>query len=257
MSLQERAERISATAGAPARAGRPTRSWLPALLLLPVLSCRADGPWSASIGATTDFIDRGVSQTYGGAALQLGVNYQSPVGWFAGVWGSNVDPYPFADSSREIDVYGGFSWSLASDFTARATYSHYLYLQDPRPIGYDYNEVALSVTYLDRLVATVSYQPDVTSTSLLGHAYKRPMVGYEISSRWPLRGRFALTGGVGYYDLHRLFGLSYWAGSAGLAYVDRRLSIDLARFVSDRTVARLYEDASANGTWALSAVYRF
>ncbi len=45
--------------------------------------CRADGTWSGSIGATSNYIYRGISQTYNGAALQLGGNYQSAFGWFA------------------------------------------------------------------------------------------------------------------------------------------------------------------------------
>src|ERR1700734_3780005 len=55
--------------------------------------CRAQNTWSGSIGGTSNYIYRGVSQTYNGAALQLGASYQSAFGWFAGAWGSNVDPY--------------------------------------------------------------------------------------------------------------------------------------------------------------------
>jgi hypothetical protein len=55
----------------------------------------------------------------------------------------------------------------------------------------------------------------------------------------------------------REFGIRYWAGSVGLAYVDGHLAIDLARYFSDHAVARLYEDASADGVVALSAVIRF
>jgi hypothetical protein len=35
------------------------------------------------------------------------------------------------------------------------------------------------------------------------------------------------------------------------------LTIGVSRFFCDATAARLYEDASADGTWALSAVWRF
>jgi hypothetical protein len=42
---------------------------------VPMPALPADGPWSASIGAITDYIFRGVSQSYGHGALQLGANY--------------------------------------------------------------------------------------------------------------------------------------------------------------------------------------
>jgi uncharacterized protein (TIGR02001 family) len=227
------------------------------LLVLPVLACRAESPWSASIGATTDYIFRGVSQTYDSGALQLGANYQSPLGWFAGVWASNVDPYPHVGSSAELDLYTGVTRPLGADFSTRLAYTHYTYLDDPRPARYDYDEVSLSAAYVDRLAATLSYDPDNSSYSTLGFARRRPVGALELTGRWPLRDDFALTAGAGYYDLQRLYGVSYWAGNAGLAYVHQRITIELSRFFTEGTVGRLYEDQSANGTWTLSAALRF
>jgi hypothetical protein len=68
---------------------------------------------------------------------------------------------------------------------------------------------------------------------------------------------FALTGGAGYYDLQRLFGASYWAADVGFAYVHRRVTIEISRFFAEDTVARLFEDQSANGAWTLSAAFKF
>jgi hypothetical protein len=43
----------------------------------------------------------------------------------------------------------------------------------------------------------------------------------------------------------------------GAQYVYRCVSVDLTPFFADPTVARLYEDASANGIWVLSAIVHF
>jgi uncharacterized protein (TIGR02001 family) len=227
-----------------------------ALVMLPFI-CAADESWSASLGATSDYVYRGVSQTYGGGAVQLGANYQNPLGWFVGAWASNVDPYPGGASSKELDLYAGVNRELGADFTIRGTYTRYAYLQDPRPVSYDHDEIAITVAYLDLIAATVSYQPDSSSYSLLGFAHKRATIAYELTGRWPLRDGFTITVGAGYYDLQDLFGVGYWAGDTGLAYVHRRLTLELSRFYCDPTVAKLYADASANGTWVLSAVLRF
>jgi uncharacterized protein (TIGR02001 family) len=239
--------------------GRYGNATLQILLLfaLPPLARAADGPWSASVAATTDYVLRGVSQTYDSGALQLGVNYQSPLGWFAGTWASNVDPYPFGVAALELDLYAGFRRPLGDKFNATVTYTHYQYVDDSRPTRYNYDELALSASYLDELIATVSYQPDSTLYSDLRLADRRPSLAYELTLRWPLPAGFTLDAGVGYYDLQRLFGVHYVAGNAGLQYVYRQVTFDVTRFFADSTVSRLYDGASANGTWVLSAVYRF
>lgn len=218
---------------------------------------RADGPWSATIAGTTDYVFRGISQTYGGAVLQGAVNYQHASGWFGGLWASNVDPYPFGRESTEINAYAGFGWALGPDWSARTSYTRYHYARDRRPAPYDYGEFAATLGFRDLVSATVSYQPDSSRYSTQGYAHNRSAAGYELSGRWPLAYGFAFTGGVGYYDLTHLFHASYWAGSAGLSYVHDRLEVDLTRFVSDGTVYRLFEDASADGRWVLAGAWRF
>ena len=245
------------------RKGGPGRSRLrlriagAVVLALGAPLCRADGPWNATIGATSDYVLRGVSQTYDSAAVQLGGSYQLPTGWFAGVWGSNVNPYPHAGSSMELDLYAGLIRPISSDFSARLTYTHYMYLDDPRPSGYDYDEVSLSAAYLDRVAVTLSVQPDFTSYSNFGFARHEPSGALELTSRWPLWRDISLSVGAGYYDLQRLFGVSYWAGNLGASYTYRRAAFELARYFAEGTVSRLYSEQTSNSTWAFSAVVRF
>ena len=228
-----------------------------AALLAASPSGRADGLWSGTVAVVSDYVFRGVSQTYESPALQGGVNFQSSSGWFGGAWTSNVDPYPFGIHSLEADLFAGFAWPLAADWSARASYTHYQYLWDRRRRSYAYDELALTLGYQDRLALTVSYQPDETRYSALGLAHNRPAAAYELSGRWPLPHSLALTGGVGYYDLTRLYGVGYWSGSAGLAYVRGRLEVDLTRFSCDGTVRELFGEASADGHWVAAVVWRF
>jgi hypothetical protein len=103
----------------------------------------------------------------------------------------------------------------------------------------------------------MSWEPDVSSYSSLGSAHHRPVLAYEASGLWPLGHGFALSAGIGYYDLESLFGVGYWAGNGGLAWASRHLEIDLARYVSDHTVARLYDSSSADGRMVLTGILRF
>jgi uncharacterized protein (TIGR02001 family) len=228
--------------------------------LLAVLSGHsacAEDPWSASVAVTSDYVLRGVSQSHERPALQAGFNYQRPGGAFAGAWSSNVDPYAYGGTALELDLYAGYAWTLAPDFRLQSTYTRYTYLDDPRRNRYDYDEFEFTFKYLDRVALTMSWEPDVSSYSSLGSAHHRSVLAYEASGLWPLGHGFALSAGIGYYDLDRLFGVAYWAGSGGLAWASRHFEIDLARYVSEHTVARLYDSASADGRAVLTAILRF
>ena len=49
------------------------------------------GEFSSTITATSDYDFRGVSQTGKDPALQLSLDYAFDSGFYAGLWGSNVD----------------------------------------------------------------------------------------------------------------------------------------------------------------------
>jgi uncharacterized protein (TIGR02001 family) len=61
---------------------------------------------------TSDYDFRGISQTNGEPAIQLGVTYTGETGMYLGIWGSNVDlevtPNE-AHAKTEIDVYAGYA----------------------------------------------------------------------------------------------------------------------------------------------------
>jgi uncharacterized protein (TIGR02001 family) len=234
--------------------------WVAALCLLvvvrPVVAADADR-WSATVGVVSDYVLRGVDQSYEGAALQAGVSYQHPSGWFGGAWVSNVDPFPYYGEAAEVDLYGGYGWTLTRDFTARLSYTRYLYAFDKRPRPYDYGELSATLGYRDVLAATVSYDPDTVRYATQGYVRHQPSVSYELAARWPLRHGFAVTASAGYYDLTRLYGAGYWSGAAGLTWTRGRLSVDLNRFFADAALYRLYDEATADGRWVAGAAWRF
>jgi uncharacterized protein (TIGR02001 family) len=72
-------------------------------------------PVSGSVTLAGDYRFRGVSQTYRQPAIQVGVEYASPTGAYAGTWGSNVSGNQFLNGgSLEWDLYGGYRWSGAA-----------------------------------------------------------------------------------------------------------------------------------------------
>ena len=72
----------------------------------------AEGPISANVALTSNYIFRGQTQNNEDPALQGGFDFEHGSGFYAGVWGSNVD---FGgDESTELDFYGGWGFDLGS-----------------------------------------------------------------------------------------------------------------------------------------------
>jgi uncharacterized protein (TIGR02001 family) len=107
---------------------------LAALSLVSPLQSQAQGAGllgikglSANVGAVSDYRFRGITQTYGGAALQVGVDYSHSSGLYVGNWNSNINEgagYP--SSHIESDIYGGFKKSF-NDLTIDVGVITYLY----------------------------------------------------------------------------------------------------------------------------------
>jgi uncharacterized protein (TIGR02001 family) len=78
---------------------------------------------SANIGATNNYIWRGVTQTDNDAAVSGGLDYAHDSGLYAGTWVSNVD---YGGASAEVDFYGGFANELDSiSYDIGAIYYYY------------------------------------------------------------------------------------------------------------------------------------
>ena len=72
----------------------------------------AETNWSANIGVTSNYMWRGVTQTGDQAAIQGGIDYENPNGFYAGTWMSNVtwtDPEGY-----ELDLYAGYGFETGS-----------------------------------------------------------------------------------------------------------------------------------------------
>jgi uncharacterized protein (TIGR02001 family) len=62
----------------------------------------------------SDYDFRGISQSAKDPAFQLGINYAHDSGFYAGVWGSNVDFGP-GDPNVEVDAFVGFAGGDATE----------------------------------------------------------------------------------------------------------------------------------------------
>lgn len=111
---------------------------------------------SGTVGFTSDYRSRGISQTSGDAAIQGSLDAAFDNGVYIGAWGSNVDWGD--DANLEIDYYIGYGADINDDLSYDVSFNYYTYP------GYDaansdYAEIIAGLYYGD-LAATFAFSND-------------------------------------------------------------------------------------------------
>jgi uncharacterized protein (TIGR02001 family) len=82
---------------------------------------------TANIGLVSNYYFRGMTQTWGGPAVQAGADLTHSSGLAVGTWLSNVSGNQFAGGSLEWDVYGSYTYKFNEDWSAFIGVYSYLY----------------------------------------------------------------------------------------------------------------------------------
>lgn len=205
----------------------------------------------------SDYVFRGVTQTRGGAALQADVHWAGDAGWFVGAWGSTVDPNAGPGPTIEINLYAGLARELTGDWVARLLAIHYAYPDDETTLRWDYDEVAASLAFRDRLAATIAWSPNYSSFGAGQFVADRKTMSYELSAQLPWRRHWLASAGAGYQDLDDLFGTGFVFWNVGLTYVAAPWQLTLARFGTSERAADLYGSDATRDRWSLVVQWQF
>src|SRR5690606_312735 len=102
-----------------------TRSYAALLLcaLLPFGSAMAGDGWGGSLAALSDYASRGLSQTRGDPAVQVGAYRQLGAGWSLGAGASSVDLGDWIDAKYELTASLTHTWTLGERWSAYASYT--------------------------------------------------------------------------------------------------------------------------------------
>lgn len=104
---------------------------------------------SANVALTSQYVSRGFRQTWGNPALQGGIDYVHPNGFFAGTWLSSVSDRYIENGTLEWDWYAGYA-GTAGPIGYSGTVFYYNYpgaVIGASGTKYDYGELALGLTY--------------------------------------------------------------------------------------------------------------
>jgi len=168
----------------------------------------------------SDYDFRGISQTKEDPALQLGLNYSHESGFYAGLWGSNVDFGP-GDPSVEVDVFAGFAGGDAEE-----------------SVGYDLGAVyytypsAGSLKYLEAYAGISKgwfsgklwYSPDFGGKSTAGHTSG---LYTEANGAFPLPHDFSFVVHAGYSFGDYWDDIEYFDWSAGFSRTFNNFAVSL------------------------------
>jgi len=188
----------------------------------------ADAPASphtltGNAALVSEYRFRGIDQTFGEPAVQVGFDYSHSSGLYVGNWNSNVSSGAgFPNGNLEMDFYGGYKLALG-DFGLDLGAIYYYYpgseangLTGGRNTGEVNNqEVYLGASY-KFISAKISYSlddyfslTDWDSTGTLGTQGTKGTIYSELNAAYDLGGGFGINAHVGYLDLKNGYKGSY------------------------------------------------
>jgi uncharacterized protein (TIGR02001 family) len=212
---------------------------------------------TGSVGATSDFVFRGLSLTRGKPAVQASLDVEFPKEFYVGAFTATADPNPGPSPPVELDAWAGRYWRVSETLSADVRISEYTYPDDPRHVSYDRTEFTGTLGWRNQLFVAAIYSPD---TKAIG-----PAPGYrngsawalELSGRKPLNDRWALSGGIGHYDLDEVYGISYNYWNATVTATLASFELQLAYLGVDDQAERHFASRSTGDRIAFTALWRF
>ncbi|BCN94039.1 hypothetical protein THMIRHAM_18240 [Thiomicrorhabdus immobilis] len=135
---------------------------------------------SANVGVVTDYIFRGFNQSADGTgqpALQGGLDFETDMGLYAGVWASTMD------KEYEYDLYAGWAGTV-SDIDLGIAYTNYSYTDKVAyaPGASSFEEINTSIGYGPvTLAVDFDVDPDVTNYIHYAVSYDASAVAEGVS----------------------------------------------------------------------------
>lgn len=187
--------------------------------------------FSGYVTLTSDYVKRGVTQSDGNPAFQIGADFNFENGLFLGVWGSTVDIANGPSTQRDVEInyYAGYVFNASNSWQFSVGAVAYDYPGQSGFFNYNYEEYSLGANFDDRVWLEVAYSPDLYNTGLSS-------TNVDLFAEWPINSVWAIAGGAGYYDTSNLTGSAYQYWQLGITASLRYADIDLRVHDTDRWV---------------------
>ncbi|HSX58572.1 MAG TPA: TorF family putative porin [Tahibacter sp.] len=150
--------------------------------------------FSGSLALTSDYVFRGISQTKGNAAPQLGAKVAFGSGFYGAAWASAVDYGDAVGSDAEVDLVAGWNRTLARRWNLDINLTRFTYPGTRAPLDLDYNEVIAALTLDQRWWAMLGWSENALGSGGRG-------VYAEVGAKFPLSDTFRIETVAANYDL--------------------------------------------------------
>jgi uncharacterized protein (TIGR02001 family) len=188
-----------------------------ACLSAPALAINVSG--SATL--TSDYVFRGISQTQGDAAPQLGGRVAFDSGFYGSVWASTVDYGDAIGTDAEVDLVAGWNHTFAERWNLDVNLTRFTYPGTREPLNLDYNEIITTLTLDQRWWLMLGVSENVLATGERG-------IYVEAGAKFPVTEAFRFEMLAAHYDLDDAYGDSYSRAQVSAIYtigqVDLRAS---------------------------------
>ncbi len=203
------------------------------LIAAAVIAPTAQAEITANIALTTDYVWRGISQnTDESPALQGGFDYGHESGFYAGVWGSNVN---FGgNESLELDIYGGWGTELDNGVGLDFGLIRYSYHGASDSSDLDFTEFYAGVSYAG-LGFTYSVGDELGDQYELSYGYDLEAVSLAVAY-----GSYDVSGDSDDYDY-------YSAGVSGSFGGDSDIGWDVTYWGTSSDAEVLFGDDLSDG----------
>lgn len=207
--------------------------------------------FSGNIGATSNYLWRGVTQSGDDSAISGGIDYAHDMGVYAGIWTSSI-----AGSGSEVDYYAGYAGEVAG-FGYDVNLTAYTY---PQQEDWDFTELGLSASYN---ILTVGYARTIGADAEedTGVPFVKGDQYYYASIDYPIAEDMSVGATVGSYNFnddgvnsadldysHYQLALTKSAGDFG----DFTFAYDKNSMDDDDTTAYVEDSGRLSVSWAKS-----
>jgi uncharacterized protein (TIGR02001 family) len=174
----------------------------------------APDPLSFNIGAVSEYRYRGISQTRLKPALQGGIDYADPSGFYVGTWASTIKWIKDAggDAQVEIDLYGGYKTEISKGLTLDVGLLQYYYPSNKLNPSANTLEVYGALSF-----GPVTAKYSQSTTNLFGFADSKNSGYFDVTANFDLGDGMTLTPHVGHQTVKRNSAASYTDYSLTLA----------------------------------------
>jgi uncharacterized protein (TIGR02001 family) len=169
-------------------------------------------PLSFNIGVVSDYRYRGISQTRLKPALQGGIDYAFPNGFYIGTWASTIKWIKDSGATKgsvELDLYGGYKGAATDALAYDVGLLRYQYVGNKLGDVSGFANANTTEVYGALTFGPATAKLSYAFTNTFGNVDSKGSYYFDLSAGFDVGAGITLTPHFGYQDIHNSKQYSY------------------------------------------------